>query len=140
MYKDAITNPNLTARPLGRERSPFCLHREVGLAAIAAELQLELFTLAPEVAQAVEKGAAALFLSGYGPRPAARARAGFAEKPRARALGLSREEGWDVSERQNSSEAGRLSRMTSTMQAHHGPSLQAPRHRRPRRPRNHSRQ
>ena len=45
------------------------LQREAGLAAIAVELNLQLYELAPEVAEAVERGAAALFLGGYGPSP-----------------------------------------------------------------------
>jgi hypothetical protein len=38
-----------------------------GLAAVAAELNLRIDTLEPEVAQAVERGAVALFMAGYGP-------------------------------------------------------------------------
>ncbi len=45
-----------------------CLNREAGLAAVAAELHLQVSTLEFEVAEAVEKGAAALFLAGFGPR------------------------------------------------------------------------
>jgi hypothetical protein len=37
------------------------------LAAVAIELKLELSTLEPEVAEAIEQGAAALFDAGYGP-------------------------------------------------------------------------
>ncbi|MGA2793774.1 MAG: hypothetical protein ABSE69_09590 [Roseiarcus sp.] len=44
------------------------LCREIGLAAVAAELNLQVNTLESEVAEAVERGAAALFLAGYGPR------------------------------------------------------------------------
>jgi hypothetical protein len=51
------------ARPLS------CLHREAGLAAVAAELNLPIHTLDLEVAEAIKRGAAALFLAGYGPRP-----------------------------------------------------------------------
>ncbi len=43
------------------------LYREAGLAAVAVELNLPVYELAPEVAEAVERGAAALFLGGYGP-------------------------------------------------------------------------
>ena len=46
-----------------------CLYREVGLAAVANELNLQLNTLEPDVATAVERGAAALFLAGREPRP-----------------------------------------------------------------------
>jgi hypothetical protein len=44
------------------------VYREIGLAAVAAELNLRANTLEPEVADAVERGAAALFLAGYSPR------------------------------------------------------------------------
>jgi len=65
--------PNLTANPrasreptdTGRPLSSLC--REIGLAAVAIELKLELSTLEPEVAEAIEQGAAALFDAGYGP-------------------------------------------------------------------------
>ena len=43
------------------------LCRGIGLAAVAIELKLELGTLEPEVAEAIEQGAAALFDAGYGP-------------------------------------------------------------------------
>ena len=65
--------PNLTANPrasreptdTGRPLSSLC--REIGLAAVAIELKLELGTLESEVAEAIEQGAAALFDAGYGP-------------------------------------------------------------------------
>jgi len=44
-----------------------CLHREAGLAAVAVEFNLQAYDLEPEVAEAVGRGAAALFLGGYGP-------------------------------------------------------------------------
>jgi hypothetical protein len=64
--------PNLAASPRasreptdsGRSLSSLC--REIGLAAVAIELNLELSTLQPEVAEAIERGAAALFDAGYG--------------------------------------------------------------------------
>jgi hypothetical protein len=43
------------------------LYREIGLAAVANELNLQLNTLDPDVAEAVERGAAALFPAWYGP-------------------------------------------------------------------------
>jgi hypothetical protein len=43
------------------------LYREAGLAAVAVEFNLRTYELAPEVAEAVERGAAALFLGGYSP-------------------------------------------------------------------------
>jgi len=45
---------------------PLC--RAFGLAAVAAELNLQLHTLGPATAEAIERGAAALFLAGYGPK------------------------------------------------------------------------
>ena len=45
------------------------LYREAGLAAVAVEFNLRACELAPEVAEAVERGAAALFLGGYRPFP-----------------------------------------------------------------------
>jgi hypothetical protein len=67
--------PNRTANPrpsreptdTGRPLSSLC--REIGLAAVAIELKLELSTLGtlePDVAEAIEQGAAALFDAGYG--------------------------------------------------------------------------
>ena len=44
------------------------VYREIGLAAVAAELNLQVNTLDPEVAKAVERGTAALFLRGVRPR------------------------------------------------------------------------
>ena len=43
------------------------LYREIGLAAVANELDLPLNTRDPDVAEAVERGAAALFPAWYGP-------------------------------------------------------------------------
>jgi hypothetical protein len=67
---------NLTASPRvsreptdsGRPLSSLC--RAMGLAAVAIELKLELSTLGtlqPDVAEAIEQGAAALFDAEYGP-------------------------------------------------------------------------
>ena len=62
MTRDLLDQPRSLERPL----SPVC--RVFGLAAVAAELNLQLDTLEPETAKAIERGAAALFLAGYGPR------------------------------------------------------------------------
>jgi hypothetical protein len=45
------------------------LCREVGLAAVANELDLQLDTLEPDVAAAVQRGSAALLRAGREPRP-----------------------------------------------------------------------
>ena len=66
-------NPAANARTLGVAsggQTPLsCLYREVGLAAVANELNLQLDTLEPDVAAAVERGAAALLLAGREPGP-----------------------------------------------------------------------
>jgi hypothetical protein len=58
---------DLAAAPRAVEPRLSRLAREIGLAAVAAELDLAIETLAPEMAEAVERGAAALFPAGYGP-------------------------------------------------------------------------
>jgi hypothetical protein len=60
-----------TAQALG-QASGGCVplpnrYREIGLAAVANELNLQLNTLDPDVAEALERGAAALFPAWYGP-------------------------------------------------------------------------
>jgi hypothetical protein len=55
--------------PATRVRQPE-LCRAFGLAAVAAELNLQIEMLKPEAAEAVGMGAAALFLAGYGPKGA----------------------------------------------------------------------
>ena len=62
MTRDLFHQPQSLERP----SSPLC--RAFGLAAVAAELNLQLETLEPDTAKAIERGAAALFLAGYGPR------------------------------------------------------------------------
>ena len=49
----------------GRRPLP-SLYRDIGLATVASELNLQLDTLEPDVAEAVERGAAALVLAGFG--------------------------------------------------------------------------
>ena len=43
------------------------LYRDIGLATVATELNLQLDTLEPDVAEAVERGAAAGLLAEFGP-------------------------------------------------------------------------
>lgn len=50
------------------ELPPPDLCRAFGLAAVAAEFDLQIDTLEPETAEAVGRGAATLFLAGYGPK------------------------------------------------------------------------
>jgi hypothetical protein len=59
---------DVLAHPRSFEQPSSSLCRAVGLAAVAAELGLQVHTLEPLTAAAVERGAAALFLAGYGPR------------------------------------------------------------------------
>jgi hypothetical protein len=50
-----------------RGRRPLSiLYRDIGLATVATELNLQLDTLEPDVAEAVERGAAALLLARSG--------------------------------------------------------------------------
>ena len=67
MRQDPLAVPRAWNQSAGFAKPPFGLHREAGLAAVAVELNLQVNELAPEVAEAVERGAAALFLGGYGP-------------------------------------------------------------------------
>ena len=62
MLTDALADSRSLEQPL----SSLC--RAVGLAAVAAELNLQVHTLDPVTAAAVERGAAALFLAGYSRR------------------------------------------------------------------------
>jgi hypothetical protein len=79
-------NSAANARTLGKAsdgQTPLSgLYREVGLAAVANELNLQLNTLEPDVAAAVERGAAALLLAGREPGPTRhRRRAGGEGRP-----------------------------------------------------------
>ena len=67
MRQDPPAFPRACEQSAGFAEALSCLYGEAGLAAVAVELNLQVQTLAPEVAEAVERGAAALFLGGYGP-------------------------------------------------------------------------
>ena len=67
MRQDPLAFPRAWNQSSGFAKPPFGFYREAGLAAVAVELNLQVYELAPEVAEAVERGAAALFLGGYGP-------------------------------------------------------------------------
>jgi hypothetical protein len=56
---------------LGHAKSLSSMTHEVGMAAVAAELHVDIDGLELDAADAVEKGAAALFLAGFGPKPVA---------------------------------------------------------------------
>ena len=66
-------NPAANARTLDEAsdgQTPLSgLYRELGLAAVANELNLQLNTLEPDVAAAIERGAAALLLASREPGP-----------------------------------------------------------------------
>jgi hypothetical protein len=61
---------DLASVDLRTDRSPplSSMCREIGLAAVAAELHLRASELELDAAVAVERGAAALFLAGFGPQ------------------------------------------------------------------------
>jgi hypothetical protein len=69
-----LTDVLVHSRSLEQPSLSFC--RALGLAVVAAELDLQLDTLEPVTAAAVERGAAALFLAGYSSRPTAYAAGG----------------------------------------------------------------
>jgi SAM-dependent MidA family methyltransferase len=67
MREDPLAFPGAWNQSAGLAKPLFGLYREAGLAAVAVELNLQVDELAPEVAEAIERGAAALFLGGYSP-------------------------------------------------------------------------
>jgi hypothetical protein len=67
MRRDPLVFPCAWNQSAGLAKPMPGLYREAGLAAVAVELDLQICELAPDVAEAVERGAAALFLSGHGP-------------------------------------------------------------------------
>jgi hypothetical protein len=77
---------DLTANPLaigeagGSRRLLSSLYREIGLAAVAIELNLQLNILEPDVAEAIGRGAAALFHAGSGPSPIRHRRSDWARE------------------------------------------------------------
>jgi hypothetical protein len=99
---------SLPARPHAAAALPPELCRAFGLAAVAAELGLEVDTLEPEIAEFVGRGAATLFLAGYGPKGSRRSRSSKfgwdSDRPKARRAarfrrlaGRSREPGASIS-------------------------------------------
>jgi len=67
MSEDLIADRAPGGASRGREPLSI-LYREIGLATVATEFNLQLDTLEPDVAEAVERGAAALLLAGFGRR------------------------------------------------------------------------
>ena len=85
MRQDPPAFPRAYEQRAGFAEPLSCLYREAGLAAIAVELNLQVHELEPEVAEAVKRGAAALFLGGYGPyRTLTRRSAGVGKEGRQR--------------------------------------------------------
>ena len=64
MRQDPLAFPSGWNQSADFAKPLFGLYREAGLAAVAVEFNLRVYELAPEVAEAVERGAAALFLGG----------------------------------------------------------------------------
>jgi hypothetical protein len=85
---------SLSANAHAVELPPPDLCRAFGLAAVAAELDLQVDTLDPEAAEVVGRGAATLFLAGYGPkgsRPRSSRQFGWdSDRPKARRTARSR--------------------------------------------------
>jgi hypothetical protein len=69
MPNNLTANAPAFGKPAAARRPPSSLCHEIGLAAVAIELDLELSTLDHDVAEAIAQGAAALFDAGYGPGP-----------------------------------------------------------------------
>jgi hypothetical protein len=67
MPNNLTADPRALSEPTEGRKSLSSLCREIGLAAVAIELNLELSTLQSDAAEAIEQGTAALFDAGYGP-------------------------------------------------------------------------
>ena len=74
---------------LGHVKPLSSMTHEVGMAAVAAELHLDLDDLELDAADDVEKGAAALFLAGFGPKRVASIARGRTAKGSGRNTGRS---------------------------------------------------
>ena len=91
MHQNLPINRAAVDQILGHVKPLSGMTREVGLAAVAAELHLGIDELELDAADAVEKGAAALFLAGFGPKRVAIARGRTSARKTARsASGRSR--------------------------------------------------
>jgi hypothetical protein len=67
MPNNLAADPRALGEPTDSRKPLSSLCREIGLAAVAIELNLEPSTLQPDAVEAIEQGAAALFDAGYGP-------------------------------------------------------------------------
>jgi len=68
MHQNLLINRAAVDKILGHEKPLSSMTHEIGMAAVAAELHLGIDDLELDAADAVEKGAAALFLAGFGPK------------------------------------------------------------------------
>jgi len=57
MRQEQFGNPQVLEQRAGESKLLSRLYRDVGLAAVAAELELQANALEPEIAEAVERGA-----------------------------------------------------------------------------------
>ncbi len=80
MSGDLTANPLTFGEAGGSRRLLSSLYREIGLAAVAIELNLQLNVLEPDVAEAIGRGAAALFHAGSGPSPIRHRRSDWARE------------------------------------------------------------
>jgi hypothetical protein len=71
MRQNHTTNRADVDKILGDVKPLSNMTHEIGMAAVAAELHLGIDQLELDAADSVERGAAALFLAGFGPKPAA---------------------------------------------------------------------
>jgi hypothetical protein len=72
MHQNRQINRAAVDKILGHVKPLSSMTHEVGLAAVAAELHLGIDDLELDAADAVEKGAAALFLAGFAAKPSTR--------------------------------------------------------------------
>ena len=68
MHQNVVINRPAVDKILGHEKPLSSMTHEIGMAAVAAELHVGIDDLELDAADAVEKGAAALFLAGFGPK------------------------------------------------------------------------
>jgi len=66
MSNDLTADARAAGEASSGRRPLSSLYRDIGLATVASELNLHLDTLEPDVAEAVERGTAALLLAGIG--------------------------------------------------------------------------
>jgi hypothetical protein len=90
MHQELSINRASVDKILGQVRPLSTMCREIGLAAVAAELHFQIEDLELETADAVERGAAALFLAGFSPKPATQPRAAKHGARFRRAMGAAR--------------------------------------------------